>query len=518
MAGGSDDTTSGSAEPPFVRPEGLTASERYLKKLSDGSFLSMWTYPGLFVKKSKHGLTRGRELCDLLVVFDNTLIIFSDKECEFGPTTELELSWSRWFSEAVVEAAGQARGAKRRLLRHSRELFLDQECTIPFPLTIDTARARLHLIVVAHGASRACSEILGGSGSLMIRTDLKGREAHTVPFAIGDLYPSDAYVHVFDDTTLEIVMQARDTITDFAHYLHKKEAFLRSNRPIAVDGEEELLAIYLQTVNDRNEHDLVILPEATASLTVIGSFWEDFINSPQRLCQLDHDAISYSWDLLIEKFNQHAWRGDQLDLSQEQGASAQGVAETERVTRLMAREPRTRRRMLARDLNGLVQKTAADARGIYIVGPSNTGDPYYAFLAFPVWNGTWTGVITEEYLQYRRARGYALHSLMLTVKLKFPDAMDIVGIATESGLEAYPRSEDCGYIDARDWCDHLHHEAIFRQKELNLLERATVRHRTDQEFPSVTLAGELLFPVGRNPRNKPCPCGSGLKFKRCHGR
>lgn len=509
----------GSGRPPFTRAEGATASERYLNKLCERSILSMWSHPGLFVKKTIKGVTQGRELCDLFVVFEDTVIIFSDRTCEFGPTADLELSWSRWFRETVIAAARQAQGAKRRLLRNTYELFHDQRCTIPFPLTVDPTHTRFHLIVVAHGASKACAEVLGGSGSLMLRTDLKGPTAHTVPFAIGDLDPQDTFVHVFDDTTLDVVMQGRDTITDFTHYLRKKETFLRSSRPIAVDGEEDLLAIYLQTMNDRREHDFVILPEATGSLTITGPFWNDFSASPQRLAQLEHDAISYSWDLLIEAFNHHAWQGDQLDLyDDEPTAHAVNVAETERVTRFMAREPRTRRRMLATDLNQLVAKTAANARGILVVTPSNSGDPYYAFLAFPGWEGTWTGVVTEGYLHYRRIRGHVLHSLMLTVKLEFPDAEHIVGIATESGLEAYPRSEDCGYIDASDWCDHLQRQAVARQAELSLLKTVNIGRKIIHEYPSVTLAGELLFPPGKNPRNKPCPCGSGLKFKRCHGR
>lgn len=478
----------------------------------------MWTYPGLFVKKTSGGLVRGRELCDLFVAFDNNLLIFSDKTSRFGPVSDLELSWSRWFREAVAAAALQAQGAKRRLLRNASDVFIDQECTIPFPLAIDPARARFHLIVVAHGAAKACSEVLGGSGSLIVRTDLKGIGAHTVPFVVGDIDPSDVFIHVFDDTTLDIVMKNRDTITDFTHYLRKKEDFLRSGRPVAVEGEEDLLAIYLQTVSGRNEHDFEILPEATGGLTIAGSFWDDFADSPQRKCQLKHDEISYSWDLLTDKFNHHALIGDQVDLKRNRRTrAAEAVSETEQVTRFMAREPRVRRRMLARELNELIAKTNQRARGIYVVEPSGPGDPYYAFLAFPGFRGTWNGVMTEDYLEYRRERGYALHSLMMTVKLKFPDAEHLVGIATESGLDAYPRTEDCGYIDARDWCEYLQEEAIARQRELRLLETTKRRQRRIQEFPSVTISGELLFPPGKNPRNRPCPCGSGVKFKRCHG-
>lgn len=54
--------------------------------------------------------------------------------------------------------------------------------------------------------------------------------AHTVgnaaggrPFMIGQVDPARGYVHVFDDTSLEIVMSTLDTVSDFVEYLTKKE-------------------------------------------------------------------------------------------------------------------------------------------------------------------------------------------------------------------------------------------------------------------------------------------------------
>ncbi|MFM2332061.1 MAG: hypothetical protein RIQ74_884, partial [Pseudomonadota bacterium] len=32
-----------------------------------------------------------------------------------------------------------------------------------------------------------------------------------------------------------------------------------------------------------------------------------------------------------------------------------------------------------------------------------------------------------------------------------------------------------------------------------------------------SLSGNTLFPVPES-RNAPCPCGSGLKYKQCHGK
>ena len=72
----------------FRRSEGLTESEKILADLCDRSFLKLWTYPNLFKKQAK-------ELTDLLVVFGEDVLIFSDKSCSYPKTGNLALDWSR---------------------------------------------------------------------------------------------------------------------------------------------------------------------------------------------------------------------------------------------------------------------------------------------------------------------------------------------------------------------------------------------------------------------------------------
>ena len=59
-----------------------------------------------------------------------------------------------------------------------------------------------------------------------------------MPFTIGQIDPAKGYVHVFDDTALDIVMSTLDTITDFTAYLTKKEQFLTGNRIVMAAGKE----------------------------------------------------------------------------------------------------------------------------------------------------------------------------------------------------------------------------------------------------------------------------------------
>jgi hypothetical protein len=358
-----------SVAPAVTSSEGVTAAERYLAKLCKRSFLSMWSYPGVFrdQKAAVGGKGDGKELCDLLVVFENHVIIFSDKDCGFNDTVDLQVAWARWFKKAIQNSARQVWGAERWIRQFPNRLFLDRHCTIPFPISLpDPAKMIVHRIVVAHDESRACREKLGGSGSLVLDSSLVGDSHQYVPFTVGQIGPAKGYVHVFDDTTLDIVMSTLDTITDFTAYLTKKEQFLTGNRVIRAAGEEELLAIYLRRMNDAGEHDFVIEGDYNFLLLEEG-FWEAFVHSRERQAQIESNRISYSWDALIEKFAFHAMTGTQYHTS---GAP---LREQEQVFRLLARESRTGRRALAICLHEVLERSINSLREARVLQPTNPG-------------------------------------------------------------------------------------------------------------------------------------------------
>lgn len=96
----------------FRKSHGLTASERLLANLCERSFLRLWTYPNLFKRA-------GKELSDLLVVFREEVIIFSDKSCAYPETGNAQLDWQRWFRRAVAASAHQIHEAERWISREA---------------------------------------------------------------------------------------------------------------------------------------------------------------------------------------------------------------------------------------------------------------------------------------------------------------------------------------------------------------------------------------------------------------
>ncbi|MDA2919251.1 SEC-C domain-containing protein [Desulfobacterota bacterium AH_259_B03_O07] len=500
---------------PIVRAEGVTDSERYLKRLCDRTFLSLWSYPGIYRDQGLQQMKEGKEVCDLLVVFEDHVIVFSDKDCKFPDSGNIGVDWNRWFKRAIVKSAKQSWGAERWIRSYPDRLFLDRACKNRFPLELPDAKtAKFHLIVVAHDTSSRCRKELGGSGSLMINSFVKGdshyvtEDAGVGPFIVGDIDADKTFVHVFDDTTLDIVMNTVDTIADFIAYLTCKERFLRSDRKIVATGEEELLAFYLRNINDQGVHDFVV-PSHVHGIFFDEGQWADFSRRPERLAQIAENKISYAWDELIETCIKHALAGTHYF------STHKDIKYSEKIYRFLARESRLRRRFLAHSIIELIDRTPSTLSATRLILPSHEGDPYYVFVLLPHLNGI-------PYDEYRDVRFKLLESYCRVTKLKYPKALDIIGIATEPGN--YPRrSEDVMYFDGRVWTEEDRVDAESLQKDFGLLKELKMFTGREKEYPDIDhptsqTSTRPAFKLSPNPRNKPCPCGSGIKYKRCHGR
>jgi hypothetical protein len=486
----------------FIPNNPVTLAERYLQDICNKTFLSLWSYPGLYKGP-------GDELSDLLVIFDNDIIIFSDKYCRFPNTSNLQKDWERWFKRAVYKSAIQAWGAERWIRKFPNRIYADNKAKKRFPFAIpDLTKARFHLIVVAHDGSRRCKEVLGGSGSLMINSYIKGFTQHTTPFYIGDVDENKSFIHVLDDTTLNILLSKLDTISDFISYLIKKEQLLRSEKTIVAAGEEELLAIYLKKLNKEGAHDFIFPGNNKYNvISVDVGFWADFIKSKEYLLQKQADKISYLWDSIIEKFSHHAMTGTQYK------TLSLGLQSSEKVMRLMAKESRTQRRMLSKLLMDLIEKTPKTEQAVKYVTANNEKGTTYVFFLYPQKSG-----ISEE--EYRTERINLLEAYCYTAKKRIPSAKNIIGIATQSGLENDVRSEDALYLDGNQWTDEHQKIADALFDEGKLPSKVPMNFYHENEYPENISLDPNAFTVklSNKDRNKPCPCGSGKKYKKCHGK
>lgn len=174
----------------------------------------------------------GQELCDMLVVFDNHIIIFSDKDCSYGNSGDHQVNWRRWYKKAIQKSAEQLVGAKNWIINQPDRIAIDAKCTKKFPFKIKiTADTKFHLIAVAHGASERCKEFFsGGDGGLCINNQIV-ENMHIgpdcKPFIIGKILSDEQdFIHVFDDASYENILQELDTIQDFLRYLEARKELL----------------------------------------------------------------------------------------------------------------------------------------------------------------------------------------------------------------------------------------------------------------------------------------------------
>jgi hypothetical protein len=312
-------------------------------------------------------------------------------------------------------------------------------------------------------------------------------------------------------------MAELDTVSDFVAYLSEKERLILDGRLAFAAGEADLLAHYLYPMEGRDWSGFVV-PPGVDRLSVPEGLWDEFDRDPYRVARREANRVSYFWDGLIE-----ASAGSVIANTQH-FATRPGVRGGAEALRLPAAEPRTNRRFLGVALRDLVRDAPIrpNFRAVRVVEPTEQGRPYYAFLLLsPMLRG-----LSEA--EYREDRRTFLEGLCDVVKLRFPDAEDIVGIATELGDEA-GRSQDVVYWSARVFTEEDRANARRFADAYGVLTNVVRSASTEYDYPhpdspctrmpftASTAQCSQRTMKGRD-RNNPCPCGSGRKFKLCCGR
>jgi hypothetical protein len=341
------------------------------------------------------------------------------------------------------------------------------------------ATRRIYLIAVSSGSRGACIRYFGGgSGSLRISTScfpIAGPSSFLNLFVTGYIEPEKKYVHVFDDVTLDIILGELDTAADFCAYLHKREELSRSLDFLNAGGEEELLALYLQTLNEMGKHNFFERRPQINGLSVEEGFWEARLEHPRYLAKKRADEISYLWDSLIEGYAAHTFpRPD----------GSTGPPD-ERLLRAMASLSRLERRVVSQGLRDLLTQIPQDVprfKGVAQGRGSRTG---IAFLLLPKPS---QATSDEEYFLMRHD---LLGAYCMALKLQWRALEEVVGI----GLAPLNTPlEDCHevlYQDLSNWTQEDEEKACEDKKRLGLLTRATMTPFRENEYPEVSSAAAV---------------------------
>lgn len=450
---------------------GTTDSERLLASMCEKTFLGFWSYANPFRNQGD-----GKELCDLLVVCGNHIIIFSDKSCEFPNSGNDLRDWSRWYRRAIEHSAKQLKGAERWIRNFPDRIFLDEHCTQKLPITLPKPEeCHFHFVLVSLGAAKRCRDALNGSGSLYLKPSIipKAHYDNTKykvkPFHIGMVVNNSYRFHVFDEVTLPLVLEELDTITDFVAYLEFKESFLNSVKIDTIFGEENLLALFLCDFTKTTYwKDLIMQTDENSILEISDQTWHVYKESVAYKERKTSQEYSYIWDNIIKEFATHSFDGTLVE------GSPLTISDNETIFRRMASEPRLSRTFLAFTMLERWHQYEAGRVDYRIVQSPTHEDTLYVFLFVP----------KDGYSEtdYRNLRRKLLASYCFLVAYKQLKHSLILGIATQAGEDLY-RTFDVIALRKDAWLTELKwdRETIRKiEEELGVTGEGTI-HYFDQK-------------------------------------
>jgi hypothetical protein len=486
-----------------VRSSGVTATERFLAELCGRTFLRLWSYANPYKDD-------GNEFCDVLAIFENHVFIFFDREKQLPDSTDeedLQVRWERWKRGAIDRQINTAHGAER-YLRSGHKIFLDARRTKEFPITVDITTMVIHKIIVAHGAAQACKKSSESNvyGSLAISY---GESDASNPFPFMIHLDKAAPVHVFDSHNLPIILSELDTVKDFSDYLDAKVRAIRSLQMLAYCGEEDLLAHYWLNFDPTTKTHYIGTKDPTINGVLVGEGeWRDLIDLPYYIETKRANQQSYLWDEIIQRTCNNWLNGKLLgDGKLLDGRSA--IHE-------MAKEPRFMRRVIVeRMLHAISEFPATKDCLMRHMSFFNSyySDVGYVFLQLSVPLG-----MRGDEETFRAKRQHILRIACGVAKNHNPQLQTVVGIAIAPPKLEDRLGEDLLWLDCREWSEEARAEYEELNEGWNFFSTGTPRVETVTEFvrPTRPGSGEIVS-TKKIGRNEPCPCGSGKKFKRCHG-
>lgn len=487
-----------------AKSAGVTATERLLADFCERSFLKLWSYPNPYKDD-------GKELCDLLAVFGDYVFIFFDRENLLPevPDKDPQVLWDRWKRNVIDRQVKTAHGAER-YIRSRHPIFLDGKATIPFPLAIDHGKAIIHKIIVAHGAKEACEKASSQNiyGSLAISYG-ETEDGPTLPFhiAIDKRNP----IHIFDSHNMPIVLAELDTVSDFSAYLDEKLRAIGKFDYLSYCGEEDLLGHYLLNYDDASKRH-VIGPkgkEAINSVMIGEGEWHDFIKSALYKNTKKEDQISYFWDDLIQRTCQNSLNGTL-------GGNS-NILRGESAIYEMVKEPRFMRRGLSDKMLTAVERFPDHAnqftRQVTFL-PSFVPNVGYVLLQLR------TPEAFRNEPDYREKRQTLLEIACGAAKNKFPNLAKVIGIGIDAPKFAGAmNAEDFILLPCEVWTDEMRAYYEAENEPWSFFGTPRLRQFNDRvtQFVPPPRAPTSAARTGKVGRNEPCPCGSGKKFKKCHG-
>lgn len=423
------------------RDTSFTESERFVNGLGTKSFLKFWTWPNLF--RDQEG---GKEICDLIVVFGNDILLISDKEIEFKSEKGELVGWKRWYKDAITKSFKQTKGAERWIRSYPDRLFVDKKCTTKFPINIDLSKAKFHHILVTHGLENILEEKLG-YGSLTFNNDI--HLGDTEPYKIGKIN-NEPFVHIFTEKTLKDCLEHFDTTSDFLHYLKVRESFFNLDKDVSINAEGDLISLWYESYDESSGLRNILLNERLTqeAVNLFYPKFSEFIEKDEFKRKKEYERNSYVWDEFINRFSFHILNG-----TSEGNENWTQIHEIEEKLRIMAQTNRFQRRLLGEGFIDMFYKfkNKRGTRAIWVEEINQV----FLFMCLPFMD-RFRGKVEE----YRNARRKMLTHYADIYKYLQPSLNSLVLIGFRSAVDDeqltsdfFDDGNDFAYIDFGDWSE-----------------------------------------------------------------
>ena len=418
------------------KSEGFTPTEKLLSYLCENMFLEFFSYLNP-VRED------GKELCDLIAVFEDHVFIFFDRESRKFDKDDKDESvrWKRWKKEVVDKQIKALRGAEK-YIRTGRPIFLNPKRETRLPVTV-TKNPTVHKFIVAHGALEACEASSDANvyGSLAVSYSKPGFPSVNLPFFI-ELENSDP-IHVLDSFNVRLILGELDTFFDFTSFIDEKERAIRRYDSLIYCGEEDLLAHYFQNYDpDKNRYRIGEKDPKISGVMIEEGTWKNFAASEEYRKRKEANKDSYLWDRLLRKTYRNALAGTLiggLDLGKQRNPINE-----------MAKEPRLARRLLSgrmlEAIKNFPETGDVPARHLSFI-PSFYGDKGYVFLQLKG--------LSPKTENHREVRQYMLKIACGAARNRFPRLNTVVGIVMDPPkfTESWEISEDFALLDCSCWTE-----------------------------------------------------------------
>lgn len=246
--------------------------EQAVNSIASKTYLKYWCYPNPLDE-----LGDKKEICDLLIQFKNTLIIFSVKNYSFDG------NYLRYFRNTLNKAVNQIHGAERKIVNGKRSISIKHpEKGIE---EIDPSKiSDIHRIIV----------------------NLNTRPLF---YPGGRITKGKNYVHILNwNSFLRLVIEL-DTIPDFIDYLKTREAIFAKRELILLTGAEsdylpETNIQLIQYTENQHQEEKPYLLLSGNELDLLADYYLNDRQFNKHISSLEYDGMSYEMDGKWEEYLQ----------------------------------------------------------------------------------------------------------------------------------------------------------------------------------------------------------------------